>query len=104
MPKKKQDKSNLLWWIVGTIVLIVVATIIFSRKTGVYVDEVGDVVYETSSECRVLDSTKIQCNCDVVIGGDTEHHNFSNTINATSCDNDICTNLCTNYADELVNK
>ena len=49
MPKKKQNKSNLLWWIVGAIVLIVVATIIFSRKTGVDVGAVGDVMYETSS-------------------------------------------------------
>ena len=105
MPKKKQNKSNLLWWIVGIIVLIIAVTIIFSRKTGVDVGTVGDVMYETSSKCYSIDSTTVKCECDIIIIGDNkEHHGFSHEIIATSCDGEICHNLCMNYADELVNK
>lgn len=106
MPKKKQieHKSNLVWWIVGGIVVVVAMLIIFSNKTGKSIYNVGDVVYKTSSRCYNIDSTTIKCECDIVIDNDAKHYGFSNELSATSCDNDICSNLCQSYAEELVNK
>ena len=106
MPKKKQTehKSNLVWWIVSGIVVIAVMLIIFSNQTGKSIYNVGNVEYKILSRCYNIDSTTIKCECDIVIDNDAKHHGFSNELTATSCDNEICHNLCSNYADELVNK
>ena len=83
------------------VIFIAVAIFVFNKK------HMANTIVSTSNytiTCDIIDSNTIKCGCDIVIGDSTEHHEFSNTLNATSCDNNMCHDLCENYVQELQNK